>query len=113
MTNFVLIGHARSGSTYFGSLLSCHQDVCMRGEILNDEKNLKTEQILTEINRQLNEGNKELKGFKLLIEQCEVIDIEVNTLLRGFQPKYAIILWRNNILGIFLMRFIWHLLNVN
>jgi hypothetical protein len=99
MTKFVLIGHARSGSTYFGSLLSCHQDVCMRGEILNDEKNLKKEEILPEINRQLDEGNKEFKGFKLLIEQCEVIGIDVNTLLRGFQPKYAIILWRNNILG--------------
>ena len=64
MTKFVLIGSARSGSTYFGSLLSCHEDVAMKGEILNDEKNLKKEQILPEINRQLNEGNKAYTDFK-------------------------------------------------
>lgn len=99
MTKFVLIANARSGSTYLRTLLACHEDVQMKRELLNSEEIIK-EKIINVVNKELEDTSKKYSGFKILVDQFYDLNLNSGHFFRSIQAKFAIVLWRNDLLGI-------------
>jgi hypothetical protein len=99
MIKFVLIANARSGSTYLRTLLACHKDVKITRELLNSEEIIK-ENIINNVNKELEDTTKKYSGFKILVDQFYDLNLNSSHFFRSIQAKFAIILWRNDLLGI-------------
>ena len=101
MIKFVLIANARSGSTYLRTLLACHEDVQMKRELLNSEEIMKEkENIISVVNKELEDTTKKYSGFKILVDQFYDLNLNSGHFFRSIQAKFAIVLWRNDLLGI-------------
>lgn len=100
---FILMANARSGSTFLASLLRCHYQVGMKGELLNGSIDIADENIFTYLNKSLISCNKPIIGFKVLNDQIAIRNIKSENLLRSIKANFAIILWRQDILGIFIL----------
>lgn len=94
--NIILLTEPRSGSSWLASLMRSHPQIGLAGEILNDEILIEND-IFKHIEAQLLTIKKPIRGFKLTIQQIKSRNMSLLDIIRYFDMKALVILWREKI----------------
>ena len=97
---FLILGHARSGSTHLSGLIRCHPKIGMKGELIADMDPSAEKNLSEYLKSQLDNIKKEYKGFKVLIETLSLNKTSLNSVINAIQADYVVVIWRESFLGI-------------